>query len=130
MRSWANVVIIVAVAVRLAACASPPPLPFSNIPVTVESFSGDRPTSSSVMRVGNRIEETVELPQAKLEDVEKAVARLKKQGWRSLQTSMEVNSWSFVLEREGIQLQLLYRAGRGAVVIASRRADETGESHR
>lgn len=113
------------VTVVVSGCTKPQPLPFANVDVYIECFSEDRPTSSSVMRVGNRIEETVEVPRAKLEDVEKAVNRLKKRGWRQLQTNMEVNAWSFILEKDGTQVQFLYRAGRGAVVIASRQASQT-----
>ncbi len=115
---------VVLVSGLLAACGSAPPLPFSNIRVEVPAFSSDRPTTSSVMRVGSWIEESVELPQAKLENVEKAVARLKKKGWAMLQTDMQVNSWQFLLEKEGVQIEFLYRAGRGATVIARRKADQ------
>ncbi|MGB9692788.1 MAG: hypothetical protein ACPL7D_11555 [Candidatus Sumerlaeaceae bacterium] len=107
----------------LSGCGSAPPLPFSNVPVTIPAFTSDRPTTTSVMRVGSWIEETVALPSAKLEDVERAVQRLKNEGWRVLQTEMQVNSWQFLLEKEGVQVNFLYHAGRGATVIARRRAE-------
>ncbi len=104
-------------------CGGAPRLPFSNIQVDIPAFSSDRPTSSTVMRVGNSIEETILLPEAKLEHVEKAVARLKKQGWRPLRTDATINTWNFHLEKEGIQVEFYYQAGRGATVTARRRAD-------
>lgn len=119
---------VVALAAVWWGCSGAPPLPFSNIQVDIPAFSSDRPTSSTVMRVGNNIEETILLPQAKLEHVEKAVARLKKQGWRPLRTDATINSWTFLLEKEGLQIEFSYQAGRGATVTARRRADVKQET--
>jgi len=108
----------------LAGCGPAPRLPFTNVQVDVPAFTSDRPTTTSVLRVGNNIEETVTLPSAKHEDVEKIVDRLKKkEGWRVLRTDMELSSWTYLLEKDGTQLELIYRAGQGATVIARRRAD-------
>lgn len=125
MRLWgvAKLIGLCSIAVGLLGCGGGKPLPFTNVPVEIPQFTDDVVTTTSVMRVGNNIEETVVLPKAKMEDVEKAIARLKKQGWRQLHADMQVNSWDYILEKDGIQVEMLYRAGRGATVTARRRAD-------
>lgn len=123
MKRLVPIALLSAVVVVLAGCGGGKPLPFSNVKVDIPAFTKDHVTTSSVMRVGKNIEETVLLPSAKNEDVEKAVARLQKNGWRMLQKDMQVSSWFYLLEKDGTQVEMIYRAGYGATVIARRRAD-------
>lgn len=124
MKRLVHIALLVGASVLvLSGCGGGKPLPFSNVKVEIPAFTKDQVTTSSVMRVGKNIEETVFLPSAKNEDVEKAVARLQKKGWRVLQKDMQVSSWFYLLEKDGTQVEMIYRAGSGATVIARRRAD-------
>ncbi|MCX7624976.1 MAG: hypothetical protein N2Z21_01995 [Candidatus Sumerlaeaceae bacterium] len=112
-----------ALVLLLLGCERETLLPFSNVKVEIPAFTKDSVTTTSVMRVGKNIEETITLPSAKNEDVEKAVSKLQKKGWRILKKDMQVSSWLYMVEKDGIQVEMIYRAGAGATVIARRRAD-------
>jgi hypothetical protein len=118
---------IAVMAALLAGCSERQMLPFAVVKASVPAFTEDTPATSTVMRVDGRIQETINLPAAKLSEIENCAASLKKDGWRQMDQRQEVNSVRYILRKGDIQIVVEYSAGRGGYVQASRDATASSQ---
>lgn len=116
--------VVLLTAQGLSGCGQQRELTFSSVPVTLTGFKSDLPTTTSAVRVGKRIEETALIPSGKLSEVEAVVAHLRKDGWRQMSTDIRVNEVYYMLEKDGIRVELTHRPNSGITIVASRSATE------
>jgi hypothetical protein len=108
----------------LSGCSKDRELTFSSVPVKLVGFKSEVPKTTSAVRVGNRIEETARIPSGKLSELEAVVAQMRKQGWRQMSTDIRVNEVYYMLEKDGVRVELTHRPSFGITIVASRSATE------
>jgi hypothetical protein len=117
--SWIRIAYAACMVLMLAACNSKPPIPISTIPGGVANLATTEPEVSVESVSGGRRVQTIRFTDNSPSLAERYSTWFKDKGWGQISLQVEVNTATFTVGKDGVQVTINYTAGRGTYLRIS-----------